>query len=371
MLALTLGMAPPLRADNSAYEQKNLVSDEPGVAANTDPNLVNAWGIAFNPNALVWVANAGTRTSTLYDGAGKPATLVVKIPDGNPTGIVFNGSGDFVTGGNPSRFIFATESGTLAAWAPSPSLPPTTTAVTVRDNSTGAIYKGLALAANGAGHFLYATDFHNNKIDVFDKGFTPVTLSGSFADPTLPPGFAPFGIQNLNGDLYVTYARQDADREDDVAGPGRGFVNVFDADGHLIRRIASRGRLNAPWGLALAPASFGKFGNHLLVGNFGDGKINAYDVATGSPFKFRGQLQQANNRPIQIDGLWGLSFGNGILSQPTNALFFTAGPGDPVTGPETHGLYGRIDVVAGNDHASNNAVEDDSENGMGNDSGDY
>jgi len=341
MLALTLGMASSARADTSVYEQKNLVSDRAGTAANTDPNLVNAWGIAFNPNALVWVANAGTGTSTLYDGAGTASTLIVTVPDGNPTGIVFNGSNDFVSGGNPSRFIFATESGTLAAWAPAPSSPPPTIAVTVRDNSTsGAIYKGLALAANGAGHFLYATDFHNNRIDVFDKDFKPVTLSGSFSDPSLPPGFAPFGIQNLNGDLYVTYAQQDPNREDDVAGRGLGFINVFDADGHFVRRFASRGNLNAPWGMALAPASFGSFGNRLLVGNFGDGAINAYELNTG---KFRGQLQRANRQPIRIDGLWGLSFGNGVSNQPTNSLFFTAGPDG-----ESHGLYGRIDAVAAN-----------------------
>ncbi|HCK81293.1 MAG TPA: TIGR03118 family protein [Candidatus Competibacteraceae bacterium] len=346
-------MALPAHASNSAYEQKNLVSDQPGSSANTDPKLVNAWGIAFNPNALAWVANAGTGTSTLYDGAGKPSTLIVAVPDGNPTGIVFNGSNDFIAGGNPSRFIFATESGTLAAWAPAPSSPPPTVAVTVRDNaSSGAIYKGLALAANGAGHFLYATDFHNNKIDVFDKDFKPVALAGSFSDPTIPPGFAPFGIQNLNGDLYVTYAQQDPNREDDVAGRGLGFVNVFDASGHLVRRFASRGNLNAPWGLAIAPASFGQFGNRLLVGNFGDGAINAYDLASG---KFRGQLQRANRQPVRIDGLWGLSFGNGVSEQPTNTLFFTAGPDN-----ENHGLYGRIDVIAGNNG------NDDSPTGGGN-----
>lgn len=376
MLVLTSVMVLPAHASNGAYEPRNLVSDQPG-SANTDPKLVNAWGIAFNPNALVWVANAGTGTSTLYDGAGTPSTLVVTVPDGNPTGIVFNGSNDFVAGGNPSRFIFATESGTLAAWAPAPSSPPPTAAVTVRDNSAaGAIYKGLALAANGAGHFLYATDFHNNKIDVFDKDFKPVTPAGSFSDPTIPPGFAPFGIQNLNGDLYVTYAQQDQNREDDVAGRGLGFVDVFDADGRLVRRFASRGNLNAPWGLAVAPASFGQFGNRLLVGNFGDGAINAYDLASG---KFRGQLQRADRQPVRIDGLWGLSFGNGVSNQPTNTLFFTAGPDG-----EAHGLYGRIDVVAtnngndgsptgggnGNDDSGNHTGgggADDSGNGAGND----
>lgn len=362
MLALTLGIAPSARADTSVYEQKNLVSDRAGAAANTDPKLVNAWGIAFNPNALVWVANTGTGTSTLYDGAGTPSTLVVTIPGGNPTGIVFNSSNDFVVGANPSRFIFATESGTLAAWAPAPSSPPPTIAVTVHDNSTaGAIYKGLALAANGTGHFLYATDFHNNKIVVFDKDFKPVTLSGSFSDPSLPSGFAPFGIQNLNGDLYVTYAQQDHNREDDVAGRGLGFINVFDANGHLVRRLASRGTLNAPWGMAIAPASFGRFSNHLLVGNFGDGAISAYELITG---KFHGRLQQADRQLLRIDGLWGLSFGNGVANQPTNTLFFTAGPND-----EQHGLYGRIDVITahnGNDDSlkeSDNSTDDSGNSG--------
>ena len=209
----------------------------------------------------------------------------------------------------------------------------------VNRSGAGAIYKGLALAGNGNGHFLYATDFHHARVDVFDSAFHRVRMPGAFTDPGIPEGFAPFGIQNILGDLYVTYARQDDDAEDDVAGAGLGFVDVFDANGHLIRRFASRNTLNAPWGLALAPADFGHFSNTLLVGNFGDGRINAFDIRTR---EFRGQLRNADHSVVEIEGLWGMAFGNGVSKQPTHTLFFAAGPGD-----EEHGLYGRIDVASG------------------------
>jgi uncharacterized protein (TIGR03118 family) len=359
VLALTLAasLVPAVSAaENScrapnAYVQRNLVADRPGFAAHVDPNLVNAWGIAFNPVGDVWVADNKTGVSTLYTGDGVPESLVVSIPTapgntgkGSPTGIVFSVSADFVvtSGGasGPSRFIFATEDGTISGWSPGVDL---THAILAVDNSaSGAIYKGLALAGNGTGFFLYATDFHNGKIDVFDRTFAPATLSGSFSDPTIPAGFAPFGIQNINGALYVTYAKQDEDREDDVTGKGLGFVNIFDTNGRLVRRLISRGKLNAPWGLALAPASFGKFGNKLLVGNFGDGVINVYDPQNGH---CEGRLERPDGKPIKIDGLWGLSFGNGVLNQPTDTLFFTSGPDD-----ETHGLYGRLDAMPATCH---------------------
>jgi uncharacterized protein (TIGR03118 family) len=361
---VSLSMAAPLQAAGQFYQQRNLVSDGSIAADHVDPKLVNPWGIAFNPNGFVWVADNGTGVSTLYDGDGVAQSLVVTIPTpaetgtANPTGIVFNGSDDFVVskGGasGPSRFIFASENGTIAAWAPNVDF---TNAILVVDNSspeaTRAIYKGLALAANGTGNFLYATDFHNAKIDVFDSAFQPVTLPGSFSDPNLPAGFAPFGIRNIGGALYVTYAKQDEDREDDVPGKGLGFVNIFDANGRLIRRLVSGGRLNAPWGLALAPADFGRFSNRLLIGNFGDGTINAYDLATG---RFRGRLRGPDGQPLVIDGLWGISFGNGIQKQPTNALFFAAGPDD-----ETHGLYGRIEPVAANGGDEEVVGDDDGE----------
>jgi uncharacterized protein (TIGR03118 family) len=355
LVALAVMAAPAAHAAGSLYRQQNLVSDGLVAAAHHDANLVNAWGVAFNPFGPVWVADNGAGVATLYDGAGNAVPLVVLIPSagnafggGNPTGIVFNGSTGFVvsSGGlsGPSKFIFASEDGGIAGWAPNLESPIATHAVRVVDNSktTGAVYKGLALSAGGSGSLLYAADFHNGRIDVFDAGFKPVTLApGAFGDPSLPAGFAPFGLQAISGDIYVSYAKQDADRHDDVKGPGLGFVNVFDPNGHLIRRVVSRGRLNAPWGMTLAPAGFGRFSGRLLVGNFGDGRINAYDVATG---EFVGRLQGTDHRPIQIDGLWGLAFGNGFANQPVDTLFFAAGPGD-----EQHGLYGRIDVVPGED----------------------
>jgi len=332
LILSTLGFTAGAGDKPNAYTQTNLVSDQPGVVPppRIDQNLVNAWGLAFNPNAVAWVADNGKGKATLYDGNGNVQPLVVTIPpvppatQSKPTGIVFNSSGDF----DASAFIFSTEDGTIAGWTSG------TTAVTKFTARDGAIYKGLAIGGNGNAHFLYATDFHNAKIDVFGTDFKRKRLRCSFFDPRIPRGFAPFGIQNLNGNLYVTYAKQDADREDDVAGQGLGFVNVFDANGCLIRRVATRGQLNAPWGLAIAPADFGKFSNNLLVGNFGDGRINAYDVDNDT---FRGQLRRGNGKFLVIDGLWGLAFGNGVRQQPTNVLFFTAGPDD-----ENHGLYGRI-----------------------------
>jgi uncharacterized protein (TIGR03118 family) len=358
LVALVFATSPVTQAEehfSAAYKPHNLVSDGFITADHTDPNLVNAWGVAFNPFGPVWVADNGAGVSTLYDGAGTPFPtpnnpLVVQIPSptnpnggGNPTGIVFNGSTGFKVSENnasgASSFIFATEDGVIAGWSHSVNqtlairvIPAVNTPIT----STTPVYKGLALSAGGSGSLLYAADFHNNKIDVFDGSFKPVKLKGKFTDPSIPAGFAPFGIQAINGDIYVSYAKQDADKHDDVKGAGLGFVNVFDPNGHLIKRVASRAKLNAPWGMALAPAGFGEFSNRLLVGNFGDGRINAYDLATG---KFAGQLKAASGHPIKIDGLWGLDFGNGFLNQPVNTLFFTAGPGG-----EAHGLFGRIDV---------------------------
>ena len=337
------------------YQQRNLVTDVTDgsiTAEHVDPNLVNAWGVAFNPFGPVWVAANGTGVSVLYDGSGvaqpttTPQPLVVSIPaaagqDGsNPTGIVFNGSTGFVvkSGPNsgPAAFLFVTEDGVLAGWNRAVDA---THAILVKDNSgSGTVYKGLALSAGGNGSLLYATDFHNNKIDVWDNTFTPVTLpAGAFTDPSLPDGFAPFGIQAINGNLYVTYAKQDDARHDDVKGRGLGFVNVFDPNGALLGRFASRGRLNAPWGIALAPDGFGDFRDSLLIGNFGDGRINAFDLATGQAL---GELRGQDGKAITIDGLWGIAFGNGFAGQPVNTLFFAAGPAD-----ESHGVYGRIDPL--------------------------
>jgi uncharacterized protein (TIGR03118 family) len=324
---------------HDAYVQRNLISDLNGVARITDPNLVNPWGMAAGPATPLWIADNGTDVSTLYTGGvhGSIPTilpLVVAIPGGAPTGLVFNPTSDFVihngSASAPARFIFDSEAGKIVAW--SPTVPPSTPAQ-VKSSSATAIYKGLAIASNLKGNFIYATNFHDGTIEVFDKNFKPVTLSGTFTDPGIPSGYAPFGIQALAGRLYVTYAMQDAEQHDDVAGPGNGFVDVYSTTGHLVRRLISHGALNSPWGLVLAPHHFGVFSNDLLVGNFGDGTIHAYDPKTRA---FRGQLMNRDGNPILIDSLWGLRFGNGVTGTPTT-LLFTAG-----IGGEGHGLFGEI-----------------------------
>lgn len=341
--ALVLATTPALAA--SHYRQRNLVSDGGVPAAHVDRHLVNGWGVAFNPYAVAWVAAADGMVSTLYDGNGNVQPLLVQIPTptmsigGNPTGIVFNGSGGFIVarGGlsGPARFVFATEQGVIAAW--SPTVDATHALRMVDRSSTGTSYKGLAISANGSRQLLYAADFHHARVDVFDQDFHPVALTGTFTDPRLPAGFAPFGIQAIGGDIYVTYAKQDAAKEDEVAGPGLGVVDVYTPNGDFIRRIAAGGALDAPWGIALAPAGFGEFSNQLLVGNFGDGRINAFSPTTGTAL---GTLRDTAGKPIRIDGLWGMQFGNGLANQPVNTLFFAAGPAD-----ESHGLYGRLDLV--------------------------
>jgi uncharacterized protein (TIGR03118 family) len=331
----------------------NLVADVSGQAAVTDPNLVNAWGIAASPTGPFWISDNGQGESTLYDGSGQPfpvgQPLVVTIPappdspadtTAAPTGMVFNGTNDFVimqgTQSGPSLFIFATEDGTLSGW--NPNVNAGAAIVTVDNSRSGAEYKGLALVGSATENRLYATDFHGGGIDVFDATFGPATVSGSFTDPNIPAGFAPFGIANIDGSLYVTYAKQDDEQEDDVKGPGNGFVDVFDPNGTLVRRFASRGPLNSPWAVVLAPAGFGSFGSSILVGNFGDGRISAFDRTSGS---FLGQLSDGSS-PIVIDGLWGLIFGNGASAGDVNTLFFTAGPED-----EQHGLFGMLRPMAG------------------------
>jgi uncharacterized protein (TIGR03118 family) len=351
-VALGAGVVPSYAA-NTRYHVENLVSDGPPVTANhVDPNLKNGWGVAFNPNGFVWVTANGTGVSTLYDGLGNPQPLVVQIPSaptvsqpGLPTGIVFNGSGDFVISKNevsgPSRFMFASQDGVISAWAPNVD----STHALQAAYTPGAAYTGLALAGNGTANFLYAADFLGGKIDTFDKAFQRVSTHGGFVDPLIPPEFSPFNIQNIQGDLYIAYAKHKVGEADEIVGPGLGYVNVFDAKGNLIRRIGTRGRLNAPWGLAMAPASFGIFANRLLVGNFGDGTINAYDAGSGL---FLGQLRGTDNEPLKIDGLWGFAFGNGIQNQPTGTLFFAAGPVE-----EANGLYGAITPTAGASNSSN------------------
>ena len=327
----------------SFYEQHNLVSDGAVPADLVDAALVNAWGLVASATSPWWVADNGTDSSTLYNGStGAKLSLRVSVPSA-PTGVVFNGGTGFVvTSGSTSgaaRFIFATEEGTILGW--SPSVAPTQAVVAVDNSAGGAVYKGLAIASTAAGDRLYATNFHAGTVDVFDAAFHPVL--GGFTDAALPPGYAPFGIRHLGGTIYVTYALQDADKHDDVAGVGHGFVNAFDTEGNLLRRVASTGRLNSPWGLAVAPADFGTFSGDLLVGNFGDGHINAFDPGHfrgDGELRPRGQLHAADGPPITIDGLWAIAFGNGAAAGPTNALFFTAGPFG-----EAHGLFGKLVVT--------------------------
>ncbi|WP_371763612.1 TIGR03118 family protein [Massilia sp.] len=332
-------MTPPVTmppAITSAFTTTDLVTDQSSGAAHTDTHLVNAWGLAFNPTAFVWVANNGTATSTLYDGNGVPQTLVVTVPAG-VTGIVYNGSQDFkvtqngVTGASP--FIFVGETGTVSGWSPAVNR---TNAVTAIDTGGGAVYKGLAIGAFSGANYLYAADFRNNRIDVYNASFQKATLPGGFTDPNLPAGYGPFGIQAIDDRIYVAYAQRETAGNDEVKGAGLGVVDVYDMGGVFLHRLAAGGALNAPWGMALAPANFGDFSNAVLVANFGDGKINAYNPSTGA---FIGTLSKADRTPIVIDGLWGIAFGNGVQNQPTNTLFYTAGPGD-----EAHGIYGRIDM---------------------------
>jgi uncharacterized protein (TIGR03118 family) len=308
---------------------------------------VNAWGLVSGPTTPWWISDNGTGRSTLYNvSTGTiPAVFVVPGAGGGqsaPTGIVFNSGSSFVVtnsgGTSPARFIFASEDGTISGFRGAPVV------IAVDNSASGAIYKGLAIASTATGDRLYATNFHAGTVEVFDGQFHPINLSGSFTDHSLPAGYAPFGIQTIGGIIYVTYALQDADAEDDVAGAGHGFVDAFDTNGNLIRRVASGDELNSPWGLALAPADFGAFSNDLLVGNFGDGRIHAFDPRTleaNGEFADRGPLHSAEGRPIVIDGLWALSFGKGAAANgPATTLFFTAGPDG-----EQHGLFGTL-VVA-------------------------
>jgi uncharacterized protein (TIGR03118 family) len=344
----------------TAFTVTSLVADTAGTAAlTTDAHLVNPWGIAFGPTTAIWVANNRSATATQYDGNGKaqPAAtpLVVNFAPSaagaafNPTGIVFNASSDFVvsaTASGASHFIFAGEGGMIAGWSPGVDRTHAIAAFTATD---GAVYKGLAIANNGAGNFLYATDFHGNKVDVFDTHFTRQTTSATafaFVDPTLPAGYAPFGIQALNTgaagetQIYVTYAQQNGtDNHDQTNGAGLGLVDIFDTNGVFVSHlVATGGQLNAPWGVALAPSDFGTLSNAVLIGNFGDGKLNAFATATGA---FVGAVADSNGAAFAQPGLWGIAFGNDTGNQPHNTLFFSAGVND-----QANGEFGRIDAGA-------------------------
>jgi len=350
------GQSAPVTASNVTmlpgpsqfYLQHNIISDGFVPADHTDSSLVNAWGLVSGPTTPWWIADNGTGKTTLFNVGGNAIVTEFIVPgaggaQGNPTGLVFNGGTGFVVNNGvgspaPARFIFSSEDGTISAFKGAPIV---TVVPNAQAPAHGAIYKGLAIDSTTAGQFLYATDFHNAKVDIFDSSFHAVTIAGAFTDPNIPDGFAPFGIQNINGTIYVTYALQDADKEDDVAGPGNGFVDAYDTAGNFIRRVASGGELNSPWGLALAPDNFGRFSGDLLVGNFGNGRIHAFDPAQlteAGEFEAVGQLHSASGRPVVIDGLWALQFGHGAAANgPTSTLFFTAGPAE-----EAHGLFGSL-----------------------------
>jgi len=327
------------------YQQTNLVSDLEQSAKTKDGNLVNPWGITHGPTTPWWVSDNGTGVSTLYNGSGQPNPLVVTIPlppsaNGHsaPTGIVFNQGSDFAS----ARFIFATEDGTIASWNGG------TNAILQVNNSATAIYKGITIAANDDAKLLYAANFHAGTVDVFDKNFSSVTLpTGAFTDDHMPRGFAPFNVQNIDGVIFVAFAKQDEEKEDEVAGAGLGFVDAFDANGKLLMRLKSGQWLNAPWAVALAPADFGKFSHHLLVGNFGSGQIAAFDPKNGN---FKGLLRGPHGHPITIEGLWGMAFGNDANAGPANTLFFAAGIDD-----EKHGLFGTLTPIH---HQEDEGTED-------------
>jgi uncharacterized protein (TIGR03118 family) len=333
----------PLR--QQVVERTDIVSDQPGAEA-LDPTLVNAWGLAFNPLGFAWVSATESGISEVYDEEGNHVipSVVIPVPEGAegpsaPTGQAFNGDANAFGG---DRFIFVTEEGTIAGWQRANGSLAT---LRVDNSASEAGYKGVTIANDMSGAArLFATNFHNASVDVFDAGYAPLTTSGGFVDADIPAGFAPFNVQELDGKLVVTYAKQDEEGEDDVAGPGNGFVDLFDTDGSLIARLISQGELNAPWGIAMTPGDFGSIPHRLLVGNFGDGVINVYVLAGSgghTQAMHEGTLVDSSGAVLAIDGLWALRFGPGAGGFETDDLYFTAGPDD-----ETHGVFGELGIEA-------------------------
>jgi uncharacterized protein (TIGR03118 family) len=325
---------------------RNLTSDIPDLADYTDPNLKGAWGISESSKSPFWIADAATGLSTLYESNGSVISLVVTIPpskagaaSGTPTGTVYNGTQGFaVATGEPAAFIFATLDGTISGW--NSTVNKTEAVVTVDMSSSGAIFTGLAIATSGSNTYLYAANFSAGTIDVFDSNYKPVTLPNAFVDSKLPAGYAPFNIQALGSSLYVAYAQQNTGKDFSVAGAGLGYVDVYDTSGNLLQQLIAGGNLNAPWGLAIAPAGFGDFANDLLVGNFGDGAINAYNPTTGA---WLATLNDVYGTPIVVPGLWALQAGNGGSGGDINAVYFTAGI--PGSDGLPHGLLGRLQAA--------------------------
>jgi uncharacterized protein (TIGR03118 family) len=341
-----------------------LVSNNNAILATAktiDANLKNPWGIAVAPGAPFWIADNNSNLSTLYSGIGANETqaitgspnIGIAIPasaagvQANPTGQVYNGDGGFLIptshGQESAVFIFDGEGGTIAAWANDSGA----TAVTAYDDGVAnagnhAVYKGLAIGTVGGATYLYATDLHNNKVDVFDTNFAkPAAMQGKFVDPSIPAGFVPFGIQALNGNLYVTFAKQDSAKHDETTGAGLGYVDVFDFSGNLVSQFASAGALNAPWGIALAPAGFGSLQGDVMIGNFGDGTISIFSPNATALANFEGPLMSTAGEPITFPGLWSLAFGNGDADKPVTTLFYTAGFAD-----QTDGVFGGITLTS-------------------------
>jgi uncharacterized protein (TIGR03118 family) len=339
---LAAGVAPAARPGNH-YVVTPLASDVPGLAPVTDSNLQNTWGLARGAGTPWWIANNGTASTSVYTAAGARVDiggLPAQGVPGDPTGAVFSGiAGQFQVGtaADPktlgaSNFVFDSEDGTISAWR----IGSTAAQVTVDLSTEGAVFKGLAISNGPLGPRLYATDFANGRVDVFDGGWNPVNVPGAFVDPSLPKHYAPFGIQTIGDRVFVTYGKQQAGSDDEAHGRGLGIVDAYDLDGNFLARVAQHGQLDAPWGLARAPASFGRFGGDLLVGNFGDGRINAYQEVSNGHFEHRGTLH-AGHHKLSIDGLWALEFGNTGANGDPQTLFFTAGIDD-----EAHGLFGTI-----------------------------
>ena len=334
--SLLLGVAATPAHAVILFQETSLVSDGFVPAATIDPDLINPWGVSFGPTTPFWVSDNGAGLATLYNGAGMKRSLVVTIPPASgsgtsaPTGQVFNGvsSGFKLSNGAPAVFLFASEDGAISGWNPGLG----TTAAIAFPPVASAVYKGLAID-NGGAH-LFAANFRSGKIEMYDQDFG---LVKSFTDTTLPSGYAPFNARVLNGQLYVTFALQDAAKHDDVAGHGHGFVDVFDLNGNFVRRLVSNGDLNSPWGLEIAPSNFGGFAGSLLVGNFGDGTIGAYDATTGA---FLGVLRDTHFNPLHFGDLWALTLGDGAGAGNPNTLYFTAGLQD-----EAHGLFGSIEAL--------------------------
>ena len=338
---LSLGFGASRVGADNVYVQNNLVSDLPGIAARQDMNMINDWGIDHSPTGPWWVNAAGTGLSLVLDGNGAHFGSVsdVTIPPaaGNlspssPTGIAFNGTTDFqLAPGKQAFYLFATEDGTISGW--NPMVNPTNAILKV--TSPGAIFKGIAIGRMNGRNVAYAANFSKGTVDVFDGGFVPVPLnSGAFQDSLLPPGFAPFNVQSVDGSIFVMYAMQDEDKEDEIAGPGLGYVDKFTPEGVLVVRLDHGSWLNAPWAVVHAPGNFGKLSQHLLVGQFGSGQIAAFNAQTG---KFQGMMEAPDGKPVTIEGLWGLNFGNGAGAGPQNLLYFAAGIDD-----EKHGLFGTL-----------------------------